>query len=217
MLDGEERTLVDRVVREIFTLLLSGEIPLGGHLNEAALAARFELSRGPIREAVKQLQGRGLVMKEPYLKARVVSLSLPEMIEIFQLREAVEGMSVRLATGAMSDEELDAMLDAFSVAQRSNATVDLDVHVSIATGSGNDRIRRLLCDELYYLLRLYRTHSGDRPGRREDAFSEHWQILRAMRARDADLAESLMRAHIRHATRSLEDLLAVQETAAGKG
>ena len=217
MLDGEDRTLVDRVVREVFALLLSGEIPLGGQLNEAALAARFEVSRGPIREAVKQLQGRGLVIKEPFLKARVVWLSLPDMIEIFQLREAVEGMSVRLATRAMSDAELDGMLDAFSRAQQSNSAIDLDVHVSIAKGSGNDRIRRLLCDELYYLLRLYRARSGQQPGRREDAFSEHWQILRAMRARDADLAESLMRAHIGRATRSLEDLLAEQAAAADKG
>jgi DNA-binding GntR family transcriptional regulator len=74
------------------------------------------------------------------------------------------------------------------------------LHVRIAEGCGNDRIRRLLCDELYHLLRLYRARSGDQPGRREDAFSEHWQILRAMRARDADLAESLMRTHIGRAT-----------------
>jgi hypothetical protein len=88
----EERTLVDRVVREVFALLLSGEIPLGGQLNEAALANRASKSaRGPIREAVKQLQGRGLVIKEPYLKARVVSLSLPDMIEIFQLARSGRG------------------------------------------------------------------------------------------------------------------------------
>lgn len=217
MLDGEERTLVDRVVREVFALLLSSEIPLGGQLNEAALAARFKVSRGPIREAIKQLQGRGLVIKEPYLKARVVSLSLPDMIEIFQLREAVEGMSVRLATRAMSDTELDEMLDAFSAAREAGKAVDLDLHVRIAEGCGNDRIRALLCDELYYLLRLYRARSADQPGRREDAFTEHWQILRAMRARDGELAESLMRAHIGRATRSLETLLAQQGATTDEG
>lgn len=208
LLDGQERTLVDRVSREIFALLLSGDIPLGGQVNEAALATRFGVSRGPIREAVKQLQGRGLIVKEPYLKARAVSLSLPDMIEIFQLREAVEGMSVRLATAAMSDADLDAMLDTFSRAQDTGTAVVLDVHVCIAEGCGNARIRRLLCDELYHLLRLYRARSGDQPGRREDAFTEHWQILRAMRARDAELAESLMRAHIARATTSLRQLLA---------
>lgn len=208
MLDGEERTLVDRVVREIFDLLITGELPLGGHVNEAALANRFSVSRGPIREAVKQLQGRGLIIKEPFLKARVVELSISDMIEIFQMREAVEGMSVRLATAVMSDAELDEMLDAFSQARSSRSALDLDVHVRIAEGCGNTRIRRLLCDELYHLLRLYRARSGNQPGRRQDAFSEHWQILRAMRARDADLAESLMRTHVGRATYSLQTLLA---------
>lgn len=214
MLDGQERTLVDRVVREIFDLLLAGELPLGGQVNEAALANRFSVSRGPIREAVKQLQGRGLIIKEPFVKARVVELSLSDMIEIFQMREAVEGMSVRLATSTMSDAELDGMLDAFSYAQTSRSAVDLDLHVRIAEGCGNARIRRLLCDELYHLLRLYRARSGDQPGRREDAFSEHWQILRAMKARDADLAESLMRTHIGRATYSLQRLLAKQDRTA---
>lgn len=211
MLDGQERTLVDKVVREIFELLLSGELPLGGQVNEAALASRFNVSRGPIREAIKQLQGRGLIVKEPYLKARVVSLSLSDMVEVFQLREAVEGMSVRLATAAMSDAELDAMLDAFTQAQQTGGAVALDLHVRIAEGSGNARIRKLLCDELYHLLRLYRARSADQPGRREDAFTEHWQILRAMRARDAALAESLMRAHIGRATASLQQLLAAEQ------
>ena len=214
MPERPQRTAVDRVVQAIFEDLLSGEIQLGGILNEAALADRFAVSRGPVREAVKQLQGRGIVRKEAYLKARVVALSLPEMIEIFQLREAVEGMAVRLATRAMSDGDLDVLLAAFAEARAAGRPVDLDLHVRLAEGSGNARIRALLCDELYYLLRLYRARSVDQPGRREDAFEEHWQILRAMRARDADLAESLMRAHIGRATRSLQDLLASRDAAA---
>jgi len=205
--EKQHQTLVDRVFESIFDLLLKGEIPLGGVVNEAALAERFQVSRGPVREAVKRLQGRQLVVKEPYLKARVVDLSVADMIQIFQLREAVEGMSVRLATQVMSDAEMDALVEDFSTARASRDGPALDVHVRIADGCGNARIRYLLCEELYYLLRLYRARSGKVPGRREDAFSEHWQILRAMKARDADLAESLMRAHIARATRALHDLL----------
>ncbi|WP_272005991.1 GntR family transcriptional regulator [Roseovarius sp. ZX-A-9] len=208
----EQTTLVNQVFDRIFDLLVSGEIPLGGVVNEAALAERFCVSRGPVREAVKQFQGRGLVIKEPYLKARVVELSVSDMIEIFQLREAVEGMSVRLATLNMSDAELDELVADFSQPRPDSAEV-LDVHVRIAEGSGNARIRALLCDELYYLLRLYRARSGDMPGRRENAYAEHWQILRAMKTRDADLAESLMRAHILRATKSLQELLAKETTA----
>ncbi len=202
----EQTTLVNQVFDKIFALLVAGEIPLGGAVNEATLAERFSVSRGPVREAVMQLQGRGLVVKEPYLKARVVDLDVSDMIDIFQLREAAEGMSVRLATQRIEDSELDDMLAAFEETPAGGNGFVLDMHVRIAEASGNNRIRNLLCNELYYLLRLYRARSGAKPGRRADAHTEHWQILRAMKARDAELAESLMRAHIAHATRTLQDL-----------
>lgn len=206
-MERQSKTLVDTVFQGIFDLLIAGEIPLGGVVNEALLAERFKVSRGPVREAVKALQGRGLITKEPYLKARVVDLSVADMVQIFQLRESVEGMAVRLATRAMPDEALDQLLAEFADADRKQKRPALDVHVRIAEGCGNGRIQSLLCDELYYLLRLYRARSGDTPGRRDDAFAEHWQILRAMKARDADLAESLMRSHIARATESLQELL----------
>ena len=68
---------------------------------------------------------------------------------------------------------------------------------------GNSRVRDLLCEELYYLLRLYRRQSGDAPGRRPEAREEHWQIVAAMKQRNSALAESLMRSHIRRATERL--------------
>lgn len=208
MSERGETTLVNQVFDKMFSLLITGEIPLGGVVNEAVLAERFSVSRGPVREAMMQLQGRGLIVKSPYLKARVVELSVGDMVEIFQLREAVEGVSVRLATQNMRDDEIDEMLSAFKETGQKSEGVVLDLHVRIAEGCGNNRIRSLLCDELYYLLRLYRARSGDTPGRRTDANIEHWQILRAMKARDTELAESLMRAHIAHATRSLQAVLA---------
>ena len=211
MAEEGQTTLVNQVFSKIFSLLISGEIPLGGVVNEAALAERFAVSRGPVREAVMQLQGRGLIVKSPYLKARVVELSVKDMVEIFQLREAVEGASVRLATLNMRDDEIDELLAAYSETGQKNDDMVLDLHVRIAEGCGNSRIRSLLCDELYYLLRLYRARSGDVPGRRDDANIEHWQVLRAMKARDAELAESLMCAHIAHATQLLQSVLA-QET-----
>lgn len=206
-MEKQPKTLVDTVFDGIFHLLVEGEIPLGGVVNEALLAERFGVSRGPVREAVKALQGRGLITKEPYLKARVVDLAVADMVQIFQLREAVEGMAVRLATQNMSDEALDRLLVEFEEAQRHKERPALDVHVRIAEGCGNGRIQSLLCDELYYLLRLYRARSGATPGRRDNAFAEHWQILRAMKARDAELAESLMRSHIERATASLQEVL----------
>lgn len=205
-----QRTLVDTVFDGIFQLLMSGELPLGGVVNEATLAKHFGVSRGPVREAVKALQGRGLIVKKPYFKARVVDLGVADMIEIFQLRECVEGMSAKLATQVMSDEAMSRMLDDFDKAKESGRVLDL--HVRIAKESDNKRIQSLLCDELYYLLRIYRARSGATPDRAGSATTEHWQILRAMKARDAFLAESLMRAHIARATEALQRLLETRPT-----
>ena len=195
--------LVDRVFDGIFTLIQSGEIPLGGTLNEVVLAARFDVSRGPVREAIKRLQGLGLVTKEPYLRARLVQLSPRDLIDIFQLREAVEATATRLATEAMSDNELEALWSDFSQSRQDPDSRVLDLHIRIAEGCGNERIRKLLCEELYHLLRIYRLRSGALPGRHHEASEEHWQILRAMRSRDGELAASLMRSHIRRATATL--------------
>lgn len=211
MSEREHTTLVNQVFHKIFDLLLSGELPTNGVVNEVALAERFNVSRGPIREAIIQLQGRGLIVKEPYLKARIVELSVANMVDIFHLREAVEGMSARLAAERMPDAAIDELLDAYHEAHTTQSKPPLDLHTRIAEGCGNERIRALLCDELYYLLQLYRTRSGEIPGRRDTASTEHWQILRAIKARDGQLAESLMRAHIAQATHALQDLLG-QET-----
>jgi DNA-binding GntR family transcriptional regulator len=82
-----------------------------------------------------------------------------------------------------------------------------DFHERIVRASGNQRIVNALCGDLYHLLRIYRRHSGTVLERKHDAYAEHWQILRAIKARDAELAESLMRSHIERAAQHLSDHL----------
>jgi DNA-binding GntR family transcriptional regulator len=203
------QTLADMAFDGIYGLIMSGALSLGDAVNEVALSRQFDISRGPIREAVQRLQGLRLVTREPYMRARVVSLSTRDLIEIFQMREAAEGMACRLAALNMSNERLTALARNLEVqrpsaqGRRSAKDRGLDLHALIARGCGNSRIEQLLCGELYHLLRLYRRRSGDTPGRRDQAFEEHWQIVRALQARDPDLAESLMRSHIARATASL--------------
>jgi DNA-binding FadR family transcriptional regulator len=145
-------------------------------------------------------------------------------VEIFELRQAVEGMACRLAAKAMTDKELQTLASEFdrtrvddtSAAGRTGEREAFDLHVRIAEGCGNQRISQLLCQDLYHLLRIYRFRSGSAPGRRKQAFEEHWQIIRAMQARDADLAESLMRSHIQRATDLLLASLGEDDEATAK-
>jgi DNA-binding GntR family transcriptional regulator len=104
----------------------------------------------------------------------------------------------------MPDEAIEGLLAdleaAHAVAAKPEAT-RFDFHERIVRASGNTRIIDTLCGDLYHLLRIYRRISGAVPERRELAFSDHWQILRAIKGRDAALAESLMRSHVERAGR----------------
>lgn len=204
------KTMVDEIFKLILSEIIEGKIPQGAPVNELSIAKKLDVSRGPVREAVKRIEGVGLIKKEPFMKARVIELTVASMIEIFQIREGVESISVRLATQVMSDADIDQLLNDFSASAGASENEPFDVHVRIAVGCGNTRIRSYLCDELYYLLRIYRYRSRRTPGRREAAHFEHLQILKAMKDRDANLAESLMRGHISRATSSLQTQLAEQ-------
>lgn len=194
--DLESETLAERALLVITEMIVQGKIPLGSPVNEAALARDLGMSRGPVREAVRRLQGRNLVSRNPYQRATVINLNTQEIREIFELREALEGMACELATRRMSHDEL---LSLVSMTEPEAGDSTFDLHAAIAKGSGNYRISSILTEDLYYLLSLYRRRAGDIPGRRPRAREEHWQIARAMLSRDSGLAGSLMRAHIRRA------------------
>lgn len=207
-----ELTLSDQAYSIIETAIIRGELPAGTRLSEPALAARFGLSRSSLREAFIRLEGKKLLSRTPRLGVRVVSLSITQLREIYELREALEGLSCRLATDHMSDEEvslLDRLLEQH-VAERTIPTDgyfqlpgDRDFHFFIAQGSQNKMLQDMLCNELYHFLRIYRYRSSTGPGRASAALAEHKRIFMAIRERDPDKAEALMRAHVRRSWESL--------------
>lgn len=231
--DDTTGPLADQVFQRILDAIYQGQLAPGAVINELALAQEFGVSRGPVREAVRRLQGIQLVTREPYVKARVMTLTATSALELFQMRMALEGVACHLAARRMSDADIDDLfreleLDkerrknkaaaqdrgprkATAKAQDQNAAplpAVFDFHERIVRASGNNRIIHALCEDLYHLLRVYRRHSGTVLERKDDAYDEHWQIARAIRARDPELAESLMRAHIERAARHLFSHLA---------
>jgi DNA-binding GntR family transcriptional regulator len=197
----ERDTLADRVLQLVLHKIAQGDLRPGGVVNEVDLARQLSVSRGPVREAIRRLEGRKLVTCSPFQRTRLVSLGIAEIREVFEMREGLEAISTRLACQRMSDDELQHLM--FAVEASVTESSEFDIHSQIAMHCGNSRIRDLLCEELYYLLRLYRRQSGDAPGRRPEAQEEHWQIVAAMKQRNSALAESLMRSHIRRATEGL--------------
>ncbi|MDX1516903.1 MAG: GntR family transcriptional regulator [Woeseiaceae bacterium] len=202
-------TLSEQVFEALQTAIVTGDLKPGAKLREPELAKRFGTSRGPLRDALRRLEARHLVTNTPNAGARVVSLSETQLLELYQVREALEGMTCRLAAEQMSDrdiDELERLLDRHEAeVRRKDGAVyfqqegDLDFHFRIASGCRNELLRSALCEDHYHLMRLYRHKFSNRAGRPKRALAEHRMILDAIRERDGELAELLMRRHIRSA------------------
>src|SRR6476646_10902876 len=106
-LDG--RTLWQRVYDHLRAEILSGRLGPGAELAEVALAEQLGVSRGPIREAIGRLASEGLVTVRPRRGAVVSSLSKEEFLELYQVREALELMAVKLAVPRLGDEDVAAL------------------------------------------------------------------------------------------------------------
>ncbi|MDR2858022.1 MAG: GntR family transcriptional regulator [Novosphingobium sp.] len=218
----QAQSLVDVVAERIEAAIISGQLEPGSRLSEQALATSLGVSRGPLREAIRRLEGRKLLERTPNIGVRVAALSLRDLNEILQVREALEGMACGLAALNMSDAEiaeLRRLLDNHEK-QRSvqenkgyyQESKDFDFHFRIVAGSGNERLARMLTGDLYYLLRVYRYKSSTKPGRAMEALQEHRDIAAALERRDPQAAEQAMREHLRHARRYVEEQIAAETT-----
>lgn len=199
-------TASDRVLLEIQRAIVEGDIAPGSKISEPDLARRFNVSRAPLREALARLERCHLIERLPNIGARVINLSIEGLIFLYQLREELEGLACRLAAEQMSDteiEEMKSLLDKHLLTQRVRdgesyyqEAGDLDFHYRIILASKNPYLINILCDELYFLVRMYRVQLGMNGPRVSRAFDEHKAILNAIANRDGELADLLMRRHI---------------------
>ena len=214
---GPTVTLSERVFEQIRGAIERGDIAAGSKISEPELARRFGVSRGPLREAIGRLEACGLVERRANVGARVVTLSSEGLLEIFQVREALESMAARLAAEHMSDEEIAALRGLLDQHGRQieedsgqayfQKVGDLDFHYRIVQGSRNGQLIKLLCNDLYHLMRLYRYQFGMQSLRAPRAFVEHRMIVDAIEQRDGEMAELLMRHHIRTSRENVKSML----------
>jgi DNA-binding GntR family transcriptional regulator len=220
-LPRDTQTIADRLSDALIMSIVKGDIPSGSKISEPDLARSFNVSRGPLREAIRRLEGLHLVARIPHVGARVVSLDSQQLVEIYQVREALEGMAARLACEHMSDEEiteLKLLLDTHehNIQQSEGREYfqhegDFDFHYRIIQGSKNQRLIELLCSELYHLIRMYRFRSSQIHSRPHKALNEHRHICAAIENRDGELAEILMRRHISTAQKHIEQQFQSEE------
>ncbi len=208
------RTSADRVFVALQDAIVRGELPPGARLGETELAERFGTSRGPLREALRRLEARRLVERTPHVGVRIASLSYASLLEIYLVREALEGMAARLAALYMTGEEVAGLKALLANHEQDEALQadtayfqqegNLDFHYRVIHGSHNTALTELLIGELYHRIRMYRYQISAYANRPQKAFGEHQRIVEAIEARDEDLAEMLMRRHISSARQNIE-------------
>jgi DNA-binding GntR family transcriptional regulator len=215
----ETTTLADRVFETLCAAIVEGDIPPGSKISEPELAGRLQVSRASLREAIGRLEGCNLVTRRPNVGARVVKLDSTQLLEIYHVREALEGMAARLAAQHMSASEVDALktlvaehvqqveLEADAGHSHFQHVGDLDFHLLIVQGSHNSRLINLFYNHLYQLLRMYRHQFGLNSQRTRPALTEHQYIVDVIAARDAEMAELMMRRHVRASRENLERML----------
>ncbi|KAA1224468.1 GntR family transcriptional regulator [Vibrio cholerae] len=194
--------------------IVEGQLAPGSKISEPELAKQFQVSRGPLREALMRVEGLGLIERIPHIGARVIQLSPTKLVELYAVREALEGMAARLAARNITEIELAGLesllsthsthIDQVEGASYFHQQGDFDFHYRIIQASRNQQLIGLLCDELYHLLRMYRYQSPRSHSRPVEALEEHKFILRAIRQRDEELAEMLMRRHISRSRQLIE-------------
>jgi len=216
------QSLVDVVADRIEAAIINGALEPGVRLSEQALAASLGVSRGPMREAIRRLEGRKLLIRTPNIGVRVAALTLKDLNQMLQIREVLEGLACRLAAQNMTDGEIAAQQELLARHEKQKSvregigsyseSLEFDFHNRIVNGSRNERLAQTL--DLHYLLRLCRYKSSSKSGRAMQALKEHRQIVDALARRDPDAAEQKMREHLRNEHTHVDEQLKAATDAA---
>ncbi|MBB5214292.1 GntR family transcriptional regulator [Parapusillimonas granuli] len=191
----------DQIYRRLRTAIMDGGLPARTRLVELELAAKLEVSRTPVREAISRLINDQLVQPLPYGGVEVVDMT-HELEDIYAIREALEGTAARLAAERITDEEVQE-LQAIQDRHRALELNDYErrtelnnlFHGAILKASRAPRLIHMVegFQEFFLhasqLLHYQKRHT-------QTALKQHQEIIDALRARDGKRAEKLVRSHL---------------------
>lgn len=198
-----QKPLRELVYQELKQRILTGEISAHTRLMEIDLAEKMNVSRTPIREAIRKLADEGLVIIEPRHGAYVSEISIKELEDVFEVRENLGGLSAELAAVRATEDdknELTKLLRLSEIAMESNdknALVEYDekLHNYIVKCSGNKTLVQMV-NYVQELSMRFRYIYFDDYTKFESQRNEHREIVKAIIAGDAKRAKEATSAHI---------------------
>lgn len=196
-------TTVEQMVRAVADLIITGGMSPGERLDELSLAARFDVSRTPVREALRQLCAMGLVERQPNRSAVVTNVSGRDLSSMFEAMAELEAMCARLAAGRMTVEERRQLETSHnqslrlvqSASEEDYAAYNIEFHTLLYRGAHNDHIYELVT-QTRARLAPFRRAQFRLAGRLAKSFDEHQGIVTAILRSDADAASRAAYAHV---------------------
>lgn len=194
----------------------SGELQAGTRLREVELADRFRISRTPVREALRRLETQGLVTHEPRRGAVVASLDYGQTVELYHMREVLEGTAAQLAATHATPTEVEVLREMVARDRtllgrpEELAATNRQFHRQLRLSARNRFLNGML-ENMRLSLALLRGTTLAAPRRDAEAVEEHATIVEAIARRDPAAAEAAARAHIRNAFRARIGLLAAED------
>lgn len=201
-------TLGDSTFKQLKSMILGRTLEPGSRLSEKKIADSLGVSRTPVREAIAQLISEGLAVKSAGGAPVVNSVSLNDIMEILHVRSLLECEAARKATLSNKPKDdllyLKSTISGFLVGPRPSAVdhsaVDMQLHFVIAQLAGSKLLTELI-EGLKTKTRMY--DQGSLPDRMVPGCHEHIAIIDAVMGQDADLAASLMKAHLANVRSSI--------------
>ncbi|WP_371311931.1 GntR family transcriptional regulator [Pseudovibrio flavus] len=204
--EGGEQSRSQAAYQKLFEAIQTGEIGPGARIREVEIAERFGISRTPVRDAIRRLEGEGLIVHEPRLGAVVKQMSKREVIELYEMRAVLEGTAARMAAQHASEpeiselEELNALMLEADGDERKAAAANRQFHTYLYHAAKNPFLLKSVMALSNALAVLGGTTLEGSP-RIKEAYEEHKAILEGIRQRDPDKADAAARKHIEYAQR----------------
>lgn len=214
-------TLREQIVNALRDAIISGDLAPNEKVTELDLANKFDISRTPIREAFHQLESEGFLSLIPRRGAVVTPITEKDVREFYDIKSVLEGHAVRLAVASISDADVDrmeALNDEMERLHRAGEHLGIhelhnQFHDIFLRACGNDKLIELTRNLIlkFQRFRIFLSFSGIM----DESLEEHKEIVRALRARDAERAERYVQTNAVTGCEKLLQLLASQSKTPG--
>jgi DNA-binding GntR family transcriptional regulator len=208
----DQYSLRGKIYSSLRENILSGKYAAGESLIEKRLAEELNVSRTPIREAIRQLELEGLIESIPNKGVTVKGISPKDMEDIYRIRMVLEGLAAKWAIEQITDEEVKKLTEAYDLMEFYTGKADIDAisklntefHDIIYAATKSTVLQHILKDFQIYV-KWARHESLSSIGRKETALEVHFEILKAFKERNPENAEKYLIIHVENSSKYIKN------------